>query len=64
MFLGSGSEATLKLARQYHLETGEPERVHLIARAPSYHDNTLADLAVGGRAGRRAPFAPMLINVC
>ncbi|MGB3243785.1 MAG: aspartate aminotransferase family protein [Sulfitobacter sp.] len=65
MYLGSGSEAmeaALKLARQYHLEKGEPERVHLIARAPSYHGNTLAALAVGGHAGRRAPFAPMLIN--
>lgn len=64
MYLGSGSEAmeaALKLARQYHLENGEPDRVHLIARAPSYHGNTLAALAVGGHAGRRAPFAPMLI---
>ncbi|MBD3664043.1 aspartate aminotransferase family protein [Sulfitobacter aestuariivivens] len=65
MYLGSGSEAmeaALKLARQYHLENGQPDRVHLIARAPSYHGNTLGALAVGGHAGRRAPFAPMLIN--
>ena len=66
MYLGSGSEAmeaALKLARQYHLETGQPERHHIIARAPSYHGNTLAALAVSGHAGRRAPFAPMLIDV-
>ena len=65
MYLGSGSEAmeaALKLARQYHLENGQPERVHLIARAPSYHGNTLGALAVGGHAGRRAPFQPLLIN--
>ncbi|APE44376.1 aspartate aminotransferase family protein [Sulfitobacter alexandrii] len=66
MYLGSGSEAmeaALKLARQYHLENGQPERTRLIARAPSYHGNTLGALAVGGHAGRRAPFQPMLIGV-
>lgn len=66
MYLGSGSEAmeaALKLARQYHLENGQPERTRLIARAPSYHGNTLGALAVGGHAGRRAPFQPMLIDV-
>jgi len=66
MYLGSGSEAmeaAIKLARQYHLENGQPQRTKLIARAPSYHGNTLAALAVGGHAGRRAPFAPMLIDV-
>lgn len=66
MFLGSGSEAmeaALKLARQYHLERGEPSRTKIIARAPSYHGNTLGALATGGHAGRRAPFQPILIDV-
>ncbi|WP_370402412.1 aspartate aminotransferase family protein [Sulfitobacter sp. JB4-11] len=66
MYLGSGSEAmeaALKLARQYHIENGQPERAHIIARAPSYHGNTLGALAVSGHAGRRAPFAPLLIDV-
>lgn len=66
MFLGSGSEAmeaALKLARQYHLENGEGQRQKLIARKPSYHGNTLGALATGGHAGRRAPFAPFLMNV-
>lgn len=66
MYLGSGSEAmeaALKLARQFHLENGEPERTKIIARAPSYHGNTLAALSVSGHAGRRAPFAPLLIDV-
>lgn len=65
MYLGSGSEAmeaALKLARQYHVERGETERAHIIARAPSYHGNTLGALAVSGHAGRRAPFAPLLID--
>ncbi|KZL22142.1 Adenosylmethionine-8-amino-7-oxononanoate aminotransferase [Pseudovibrio axinellae] len=66
MYLGSGSEAmeaALKLARQYHLENDEPSRTQVIARAPSYHGNTLGALAVGGHAGRRAPFAPLLMDV-
>ena len=65
MYLGSGSEAmeaALKLARQYHVERGETDRAHIIARAPSYHGNTLGALAVSGHAGRRAPFAPLLIE--
>ena len=66
MFLGSGSEAmeaSLKLARQYHLERGELQRSNIIARAPSYHGNTLGALATGGHAGRRRPFQPLLMNV-
>lgn len=66
MYLGSGSEAmeaALKLARQYYLERGETSRTRIIARAPSYHGNTLGALATGGHAGRRAPFQPLLMDV-
>lgn len=55
-------EAALKLARQYFLERGEPERRHFIARRQSYHGNTLGALAVGGNQWRREPFEPLLIN--
>ena len=56
-------EAALKLARQYFVEIGEPEREHFIARRQSYHGNTLGALAVGGNAWRRRQFAPLLIDV-
>jgi adenosylmethionine-8-amino-7-oxononanoate aminotransferase len=62
-FVSSGSEAmeaALKLARQYHVERGEPQRRHFIARRQSYHGNTLGALAIGGNAFRRAPFLPIL----
>ena len=65
-FTGSGSEAieaALKLARQYHLERGDPGRSRTIARRQSYHGNTLGALAAGGSAWRRAPYAPLLIDV-
>jgi adenosylmethionine-8-amino-7-oxononanoate aminotransferase len=65
-FTSSGSEAieaALKLARQYHLERGDTGRSNVIARRQSYHGNTLGALAAGGSAWRRAPYAPLLIDV-
>lgn len=56
-------EAALKLARQYFVETGQPQRRHFIGRRQSYHGNTLGALAVGGNEWRRRQFAPLLIDV-
>ncbi len=56
-------EAALKLARQYFVEIGEPQRCHFIGRRQSYHGNTLGALAVGGNEWRRRQFAPLLIDV-
>lgn len=53
-------EASIKLARQYFLERGEPARQRFIARRQSYHGNTLGALAAGGNAWRREPYAPLL----
>jgi adenosylmethionine-8-amino-7-oxononanoate aminotransferase len=50
------------MARQYFVETGEPQRRHFIARRQSYHGNTLGALAVGGNEWRRRQFAPLLIE--
>jgi adenosylmethionine-8-amino-7-oxononanoate aminotransferase len=65
-FVSGGSEAmeaALKMARQYVVEIGEPQRRHFIARRQSYHGNTLGALAVGGNEWRRRQFAPLLIDV-
>ena len=64
-FVSGGSEAVeaaLKMARQYFVEIGQPQRRHFIARRQSYHGNTLGALAVGGNAWRRKQFAPLLID--
>ncbi|EKF17598.1 aspartate aminotransferase family protein [Nitratireductor pacificus] len=64
-FVSGGSEANeaaLKMARQYFVEKGEPQRRNIIARRQSYHGNTLGTLATGGNAWRRAPFGPLLID--
>src|SRR5690606_30438626 len=65
-FVSGGSEAieaALKMARQYFVEIGQPQRTHIIARRQSYHGNTLGALAVGGNEWRRQQFAPLLIDV-
>jgi adenosylmethionine-8-amino-7-oxononanoate aminotransferase len=65
-FVSGGSEAmeaALKMARQYFVEIGQPQRQHFIARQQSYHGNTLGALAVGGNEWRRRQFAPLLIPV-
>ncbi len=65
-FVSGGSEAVeaaLKMARQYFVETGQPQRRHFIARRQSYHGNTLGALAVGGNEWRRQQFKPLLIDV-
>jgi adenosylmethionine-8-amino-7-oxononanoate aminotransferase len=62
-FVSSGSEAmeaALKLARQYFVEIGQPQRTRVIARRQSYHGNTLGALAAGGNIARRALFTPLL----
>jgi len=63
-FVSGGSEANetaLKLARQYFVEKGEPQRRHFIARRQSYHGNTLGALSIGGNPGRRALYEPILL---
>ena len=66
VFLVSGGseamEAAIKLARQYYLEIGQPQRHKVIARLQSYHGNTLGALATGGNMWRREPFAPLMID--
>jgi len=65
-FVSGGSEAVeaaIKLARQYFVEQGQPQRRHLISRRQSYHGNTLGALAAGGNAWRQAQFSPLLIEV-
>ncbi|GAA0470639.1 MULTISPECIES: aspartate aminotransferase family protein [Tatumella] len=65
-FVSGGSEAVetaLKLARQYCVETGQPEKTTFIGRRQSYHGNTLGALAVGGNEWRRKQFSPLLMDV-
>lgn len=63
--VSGGSEAVesaLKMARQYFVEAGQPQRRNFIARRQSYHGNTLGALAVGGNEPRREPFLPVMAD--
>jgi adenosylmethionine-8-amino-7-oxononanoate aminotransferase len=62
-FTSGGSEATetaIKLARQYHVEKGQPARYRILSRRQSYHGSTLGALTVSGNVARRAPYRPLL----
>ena len=62
-FTSGGSEAVeaaLKMARQYFVEIGEPDRLVFIARRQSYHGNTHCALAAGGNEWCRAPFRDIM----
>ncbi len=62
-FVSGGSEAVescIKLARQYTIAVGEPQRWKVISRFPSYHGSTLGALSLTGMATMSAPFAPMM----
>lgn len=65
-FVSGGSEAveaSIKMARQYFLEIGKPEKYRVIARRQSYHGNTLGALSAGGNLWRRKMFDPLLLDM-
>jgi adenosylmethionine-8-amino-7-oxononanoate aminotransferase len=60
LFTG-GSEATeaaMKLARQYHKQTGNPTKYKVISRYESFHGVTMGALAASGLARRKTVFEP------
>ena len=62
-FTSGGSEAietALKLARQYQVEIGQPQRHQVLSRRQSYHGSTLGALAVSGNPRRREMYLPMV----
>ncbi len=63
VFASSGSQATevaIKIARQYHCETGNESKYKVISRQFSYHGNTLGSLSASGRPAWREHFRPYM----
>jgi adenosylmethionine-8-amino-7-oxononanoate aminotransferase len=61
--VSGGSEAVetaIKMARTYHLATGQPARSTIVARRSSYHGNTLGALDASGKEPLRKPYTPWL----
>lgn len=67
VFFGSGGgdmiDGAAKLARRYHAERGEPERVHLIGRQHGYHGTHGVGTSVGGIGANAAGFGPLVSDV-
>ncbi len=64
-FVSGGSEATeagLKIARKYHLETGNPKKYKAITRWQSWHGNTIGALSMSGRSRWRDDYVPYLLD--
>lgn len=62
-FVNSGSEANetaLKIARQYHVHNGQPQRYKVIAREASYHGTTLGGISATGLNWFREYFNPLI----
>lgn len=62
-FASGGSEAVefaMKMARQYHKQTGHPDKYKFIAVYGAYHGGTLGALSASGTQARRSTFEPMM----
>ena len=53
-------EVAMKMAFQYHLQRGDPDRRRFAALRRGYHGETLGALAACGEPTFRAPFDPLL----
>ncbi len=51
-------ESAMKLARQYFKQSGYPDKYKFIGNYLSFHGSTLATMAAGGTARRKAKFQP------
>jgi len=64
-FLSSGSEAieaSIKLAHQYWIESGNKRKSFVISRKPSYHGNTILALSVSAREHYKGIYHPLLME--
>ncbi len=61
---GESVETALKVVRQYHKLTGNPNKTKVIARNVAYHGTTLGALSATGVTGLRAPFEPFTPGGC
>ena len=64
-FVSGGSEATeagMKIARKYHLETGNPKKYKVITRWNSWHGNTIGALSMSGRSPWREDYIPYTLD--
>ncbi len=54
------TEAAMKLARQYHRQTGNPLKFKILSLYKAYHGGTMGSLSASGLARRKTIFEPTL----
>ncbi len=54
------TEAAMKLARQYHRQTGNPHKFKIVSLYRAYHGGTMGALSASGLAKRKTVFEPTL----
>ena len=58
----SAVEVALKMAIQYWVNSGHPERTRIVALDMAYHGDTLGANSLGGEGPFRDPYAPLLFE--
>ncbi|MCR8644428.1 aspartate aminotransferase family protein [Paenibacillus sp. N1-5-1-14] len=61
-FSNSGSDANetaFKIVRQYHQQTGNPNKYKFVSRYRAYHGNSMGALAATGQAQRKYKYEPL-----
>ena len=48
-----GAEQLIKVARQFHVETGNPSKFKVVSRWQSYHGSSIAGLSISGSGSWR-----------
>lgn len=64
-FVSGGSEATetaVKLALQYHFDSGRKEKYKIISRRPAYHGSTILSLSLSGKENIKEPYRKLLFK--
>jgi adenosylmethionine-8-amino-7-oxononanoate aminotransferase len=49
----------MKMARQYHQQTGHPRKYKIVSRYGAYHGGTMGALSAGGGRDRKSPYEPL-----
>lgn len=65
-FISGGSEAVesaIKLAKQYHCDSGDKKRYKIISRHPAYHGATILTVSISTKPSMREPQVPLLFNM-
>lgn len=65
-FVSGGSEAVesaIKLAKQYHYDSGDKKRYKVISRRPAYHGATILGISISTKPSMREPQKPLIFNL-